>query len=186
MTQKKKVIFVTDGDASAKRALEHVTESIGGTCISSIGENNERLPYHELCDLITNAKREPVIVLFDDCGYQMEGLGERAMRYVATQENIEVIGAIAVASTTHYSEWTRVDVSIDRFGNLTEYGVDKDGLPDIELGRIDGDTVSILDQLNIPIIVGIGDIGKMAGHDAIEKGAPITKMVIQLILERSE
>lgn len=185
MPGKKKVIFITDGDESAKRAVEHVAKSIGGICISSRDENNETIPSQTLIEQIRNATNEPILILFDDCGYHMEGPGEIAMRYVARDENVEVIGAIAVASTTHFSEWTRVDVSIDRFGHLTEYGVDKDGLPDIELGRIDGDTVSILDRLNIPIIVGVGDIGKMAGHDTVEKGAPITKKAIQIILERS-
>jgi stage V sporulation protein AE len=33
--------------------------------------------------------------------------------------------------------------------------------------------------------VGIGDIGKMAGKDSYEIGAPITKKAIEIILERS-
>lgn len=32
----------------------------------------------------------------------------------------------------------------------------------METGRINGDTVYCLDQLDVPIIVGIGDIGKMS------------------------
>ncbi|MEG3070546.1 MAG: stage V sporulation protein AE [Candidatus Syntrophopropionicum ammoniitolerans] len=34
-----------------------------------------------------------------------------------------------------------------------------------------GDTVEIVDQLNIPLIIGIGDIGKMNGADDVKKGA---------------
>ena len=68
---------------------------------------------------------------------------------------------MAVASNTHHWEWARVDVSVDRNGNLTEYGVDKFGLPDGEIGRISGDTIYCLDDLNVPVIVGVGDIGKM-------------------------
>ena len=69
--------------------------------------------------------------------------------------------------------------------NLTEYGVDKFGLPDGEIGRISGDTIYCLDDLNVPVIVGVGDIGKMCGNDEWERGSPITKKAIQLILERS-
>jgi len=37
----------------------------------------------------------------------------------------------------------------------------------------------------VPIIVGIGDVGKMAGKDHYELGSPITKQAVQVILERS-
>ncbi|PMU54581.1 stage V sporulation protein AE, partial [Pseudomonas sp. GP01-A3] len=40
--------------------------------------------------------------------------------------------------------------------------------------------------LNIPLVIGIGDIGKMGGRDDIEKGSPITRKAIEYILERSE
>lgn len=185
MGQKKKIIIITDGDESAKKAVERVASDIGGTCISASWGNPTTISNKELVKLIENATKEPILVMFDDCGYRMEGPGEMAMRYVAEHDNFEVIGAIAVAASTHYMEWTHVDVSIDRFGNLTEFGVDKNGLPDLEIGRINGDTVYILDELNIPIIVGIGDIGKMAGHDMVERGAPITRKAVQIILERS-
>ena len=185
MKQKKKVIVITDGDVSARKAVEKVANDINGTCISASWGNPTTIAEKELIHLIENATKEPILVMFDDCGYRDEGPGERAMRSVVEHENIEVIGAIAVASSTHDMEWTHVDVSIDRFGNLTEFGVDKYGLPDLEVGRINGDTVYILDELNIPIIVGIGDIGKMAGHDMVERGAPITRKAVQIILERS-
>lgn len=185
MKKRKKVIFITDGDESAKKAIEYVAKEIGGTCISASWGNPTTIANEELLALIEKAEKEPILVMFDDCGYHMEGAGERAMQYLANQPHIEVIGAIAVASTTHFSEWTHVDVAIDRFGNLTEYGVDKHGLPDLEVGRMNGDTVYILDQLDIPIIVGVGDIGKMAGYDTVEKGAPITMKAVQIILERS-
>src|SRR5690606_19321937 len=111
--------------------------------------------------------------------------GERALKYVATHPKIEVLGIIAVAAKTHQVEWAKVDVSIDREGNLTEHGVDKSGIREIDIGRINGDTVYCLDELAVPIIVGIGDIGKMARKDDIKHGSPITKKAVQLILERS-
>ena len=50
---------------------------------------------------------------------------------------------------------------------------------------MNGDTVYCLDQLDVPIIVGIGDIGKMNRKDDVEKGSPITMKAVELILERS-
>lgn len=186
MERKKRVILITDGDDSARKAVELVAKEIGGRCISNSWGNPSRLTGEELVNLIKKTPTDPVLVMFDDCGYTEEGPGEQAMRYVAKHPDIRVIGAVAVASKTHDYEWTKVDVSIDRNGYLTEYGVDKYGIPDIEVGRINGDTVYNLDQLSIPFIVGIGDIGKMAGKDEVEKGAPITRKAIELILERSE
>ncbi|WLD91890.1 stage V sporulation protein AE [Alkalihalobacillus sp. AL-G] len=182
---KKRVIIITDGDLYALKAVQHVAEKIGGRCISLSWGNPSRLTGEHLVSMILSTPYDPVLVMFDDCGYRGEGPGEQAMRAVSNHSDIEIIGAIAVASKTHLAEWTRVDVSIDRFGELSEYGVDKSGLPDLELGRIDGDTVYILDQLDIPITIGVGDIGKMAGRDTPEKGAPITQKAVELILERS-
>ncbi len=107
------------------------------------------------------------------------------MRFVFMHPQIHVLGALAVASSTHSSEWTHVDISIDRYGELTEFGVDKEGVRDLEIGRLNGDTVHILDELNLPIVVGIGDIGKMAGLDSVSRGSPTTKKAIELIIERS-
>jgi stage V sporulation protein AE len=182
---RKRVILITDGDLYALKAVECVAEEIGGRCISQSWGNPSRLTGSELVSMILSTPYDPVLVMFDDCGYRGEGPGERAMREVCRHPEVEVLGAIAVASKTHLAEWTKVDVSIDRFGELSAYGVDKSGLPDTEFGRIDGDTVYILDELDIPLIVGVGDIGKMAGVDHAGMGAPITKQAIELILERS-
>lgn len=182
---KKRVILITDGDLYALKATELAAKELGCRCISHSWGNPTNITGIELVRQIKSTPHDPVLVMFDDCGYPGEGYGERIMRSVATHKDINVIGAIAVASKTKNAEWTKVDVSIDRYGELTEYGVDKSGVPDIELGRIDGDTVYILEELNIPFVVGVGDIGKMAGNDTPEKGAPITKKAIQLILERS-
>ncbi|MCM3163169.1 stage V sporulation protein AE [Metabacillus litoralis] len=185
MTNKRRVILVTDGDEYAARTIEYVASEIGGRTISQTQGNPSTLSGAQIVQLILQAKNDPVFVMFDDCGLLGEGAGEVALKYVAEHPNIEVLGIIAVASKTHQTEWTRVDVSIDRFGELTEYGVDKSGLKDLELGRISGDTVYCLDQLNVPIIVGIGDIGKMARKDSVKNGCPITLKAVELILERS-
>jgi stage V sporulation protein AE len=185
MEKQRQVILITDGDDFARRTIEKIASEIGGRCISMSHGNPTTLTGPEIVRLIKKAKHDPVLVMFDDSGYMGEGSGENALKYVANHRDINVLGVLAVASNTHHREWTRVDVCIDREGNLTPYGVDKYGLPDLEIGRINGDTVYCLDELDVPIIVGIGDIGKMAKQDLLEKGSPITKKAIELILERS-
>jgi len=185
LSEKRRVIIVTDGDEYAARTIEYVAAKIGGRTISKSQGNPTTLSGSEIIELILQAKNDPVFVMFDDCGLLGEGAGEVALKYVVEHPRIEVLGIIAVASKTHQTEWTRVDVSIDRFGELTEYGVDKSGLKDLELGRISGDTVYCLDQLKVPIVVGIGDIGKMARKDSVKIGSPVTMKAVELILERS-
>lgn len=185
MSEKRRVIIITDGDEYAARTIEYVAAKIGGRTISQSQGNPTTLSGSEIIELILQAKNDPVFVMFDDCGLLGEGAGEVALKYVVEHPKIEVLGIIAVASKTHQTEWTRVDVSIDRFGELTEYGVDKSGLKDLELGRISGDTVYCLDQLKVPIVVGIGDVGKMARKDSVKNGSPVTMKAVELILERS-
>ncbi|KAA0550336.1 stage V sporulation protein AE [Bacillus sp. BGMRC 2118] len=185
MEKRRKVILVTDGDEYALRAVQHAATKIGGRCISQSQGNPSLLKGNKLVNLILQTPYDPVFVLFDDCGYIGEGAGERALIYVANHKQIDVLGVIAVASNSHQDEWSKVDVSIDRFGELTEFGIDKNGLQELEVGRINGDTVYCLDQLNVPLIIGIGDIGKMAGKDDISKGCPITMKAVEIILERN-
>ncbi|ABO67582.1 stage V sporulation protein AE [Geobacillus thermodenitrificans] len=183
--KKRRVILVTDGDEFACQAIERVAADLGGRCISCSQGNPTKLSGEQLVELILKTPHDPVFVMFDDCGAIGEGAGEEALRYVATHEQIEVLGELAVASNTHRREWTKVHVSIDRDGLITEYGVDKEGIRDLDVGRINGDTVYCLDQLNIPLVVGIGDIGKMGYRDNAKNGAPITRKAVELILERS-
>lgn len=185
MEQQRKVIMITDGDQYARKALELVAHQVGGRCISMSQGNPSHLSGEELVRLIQKAKSDPVLVMFDDSGYVGEGAGERAMRVVANDPAVEVIGIIAVASKTRRAEWTKVDVSIDRYGNLTSKGVDKYGMEELEIGKIIGDTVYCIDELDVPIVVGMGDIGKMAQVDDYRKGSPITKLAVEIILERS-
>jgi stage V sporulation protein AE len=185
MGERRKVVLITDGDEYAKKAIERVAKDYGGRCISSSKGNPSVLPGPEIVKLIKKAKNDPVFVMFDDSGFIGEGAGETALKYVANHSDIEVLGIIAVASRTRQAEWTRVDVCIDKFGELTPYGVDKYGVPELEMGRMNGDTVYCLDELDVPVIVGIGDIGKMAKRDDYSQGAPITKKAVEIILERS-
>ncbi len=181
----KKVILVTDGDEYAKKTIEFAAGQVGGRCISRSYGNPTELSGEEIVQLIMEAQDEPVFVMFDDCGFYGEGPGEKAMKEVASHPGIEVLGVIAVASRPRYTEWTRVDVSIDRYGNPTAYGIDKSGIPEMERGRINGDTVDCVDSLDVPVVVGIGDVGKMSGHDDVKFGAPVTMAAVKMILERS-
>ena len=185
MSIRRRIILITDGDEYAKRAVEHVAHEIGGRCISMSQGNPSVLTGPEIVSLIKQAPYDPVLVMFDDSGLVGEGAGEKALKFVAQSKEVEVLGVIAVASKTRDAEWTKIDVCIDRDGELTPYGVDKHGIPDLEMGRLNGDTVYCLDELDVPIVVGVGDIGKMARHDHYERGAPITKKAVELILERS-
>ncbi|AZB43404.1 stage V sporulation protein AE [Bacillus sp. FJAT-42376] len=182
---KRRVILVTDGDEYAAKNIAYTAEQIGGRWISQSQGNPSRLSGKELVTLILTTPYDPVFVLFDDCGMPGEGPGEKAMMYVAEHPDIEVLGVIAVAAKTRQSDWARVDVCIDREGELTGHGVDKSGIQELEDGRINGDTVYSLDRLNVPIIVGIGDIGKMARRDDVKQGAPITMKAAEIILERN-
>lgn len=185
MKKRWRVILITDGDEYAQRSIEKVAQEIGGRCISMSQGNPSVINGSQIVNLIKKAPYDPVLVMFDDSGYVGEGAGETALKYVARHKDIEVLGIIAVASKTRQAEWTKVDVCIDRDGVLTPYGVDKFGVAEMDIGRINGDTVYCLDQLDVPIVVGIGDVGKMARHDHYEKGSPITKQAVELILERS-
>lgn len=183
--KQRQVILITDGDEYAQKTIEYVAHIVGGRCISKSQGNPTILSGSQLVQLILEAPHDPVFVMFDDSGYVGAGAGEMALQYVATHKQIHVLGVIAVAAKSRQSEWAKVNISIDRFGNLTDHGVDKSGIPELDVGRINGDTVYCLDQLNIPIIVGIGDIGKMARKDSVKNGCPITLKACELILERS-
>ena len=185
MQQKRDVIYITDGDAAAKKTVEWVARELGCRSISASAGNPSFLSGQDLLTLILQTPDKPILVMFDDCGYRDEGPGEALMRFLHKREEIQVLGAVAVASATHSSEWTNVHFSIDRYGEVTHFGVDKEGLADIEINRINGDTVYILDELKLPVVIGIGDIGKMRGQDDVKKGCPVTKKAVQLILERS-
>lgn len=184
--EKRKIILITDGDSVACHAVEEVAMEVGARCISSSAGNPTPLTGEEIIELIHRAKHDPVLVMFDDNGQGGYGRGEQALRYVATHDSIEVLGAIAVASNTDAVEGTHVDMSIDANGKVVIKGVDKEG--NVEFGkepRIYGDTVDVLDDLDIPIIVGVGDIGKMNGRDHLRHGCPVTRKAVELILNRS-
>lgn len=185
-TKKRKVILVTDGDQVARRAVEEAASQVGCRVISRSSGNPTPLDGEQIVQLVKHAKHDPVVVMFDDNGNGDFGYGEQAIQYLSNHADIEVLGAVAVASNTPFVEGVHVDFSIDQNLQVIEEGVDKDGHP-VKSGNdvVYGDTVDVLSECNIPVIVGVGDIGKMQGKDHFMKGAPVTKAAFLEILKRS-
>lgn len=182
--EKRKVIIVTDGDSCAQRSIEKAVLNIGGRCISQSGGNPTPLTGAEIVDLIKIAKYDPVVVMTDDEGNVNTGIGERALKQIMNHPDIEVLGVIAVASNTKEVEGVHVDFSIDADGNMINKAVDKDGNPGFNR-VLYGDTVDVLEDAgNRPLIIGIGDVGKMNGKDDFRRGAPIITKALKEILNR--
>lgn len=179
------VILVTDGDKVARRALEHAAQQLGLRCISASAGNPTPLTGPELVALIQQAAHDPVLVMVDDKGNPGQGQGETVLKYLCTAPEVQVLGAVAVASHTRRARGTRVDVSVTRDGTLVEFPVDKDGFPLPHKRHLVGDTVDVLRNLQLPVVVGMGDPGKMDGADGLETGCAITIKAIQEVLARS-
>jgi len=182
---KRKVILITDGDSIARKAVEMAAKKVGGRCISRSEGNPTPLSGQALVELILQAEGEPILVMFDDSGDGGQGAGEQAMKWVANHPDIDVLGAIVVASNCHGSHGTPVHMSLDRYGKLVGRGVDKDGKAKTDGPLyIFGDTVDVLNELSVPLVIGIGDLGKMKKRDDVELGAPVTEKAIRIILNQ--
>lgn len=180
---KRKVILVTDGDRIAKNAVEVAAKNIGARCISASAGNPTMCSGEELVTMIKQAPIDPVVVMLDDRGYNGEGRGERALAFITRHPDIQVLGVLAVASNTENVSGCRVDASITNSGQIVEGAVDKNGKP--KPNPQEGDTLEVIDRLNLPLVIGIGDIGKMEGADEAGKGAPLTTRAFQTIIEKS-
>ena len=99
---RRRVVLVTDGDEYAKRTIELLTKEFGGRCISASQSNPTKLTGKKVVELIMQTPYDPVFVMFDDSGFIGEGSGEKALKYVATHKQIDVLGILAVASNTHH------------------------------------------------------------------------------------
>lgn len=183
---KKKVVIITDGDEIARKTVETVARNMGGCCISATAGNPTPLSGEDIVKLIKTARKEPILIMLDDKGCREKGQGERALEYIAKHQDIEVLGVVAVAANTSHCHGVKVKHSITMTGQIVNGPVDKEGMqepPGHEI--LEGDTVGVLDSLNIPTIIGIGDIGKMHGYDRYERGAKITTQAVKFILKRS-
>lgn len=188
LSKKIRVILITDGDRVAQHVVEDIAKTLDLRCISASAGNPTPISGDEIVSLLKQVHHDPVLVMFDDKGSRHKGGGEVAMEYVASHPDIEVLGAVAVASNTTGITGIAVDECITYKGDIVNHSVDKCG--DFK-GRNDdtpiitGDTVDVLNEVDIPFIVGIGDIGKMDKADDIRRGAPITRKAIEEILKRS-
>lgn len=186
---KTRIIVVTDGDRVAQRAVEQIGSDLGLRCISASGGNPTPISGREIVALLKQVPYDPVLVMFDDRGRRDRGRGEQALEYVANHPDIEVLGAVAVASNTSGCQGVAADATVDATGRLSTHGVDKYGAPRVAATdgapRVVGDTVDVLNDVPVPVIIGVGDVGKMDEADDVAAGAPVTKKAIEEILKRS-
>ncbi len=178
---RRRVIVVTDGDRVAARALAIAARRTGCSFVAQSRGNPTRLSGVELVRWIEQAPRDPVIVMLDDNGDPAEAAGESALRVIHAHPSVEVAAILAVASRTDGVRGTPVDFSVDRTGRRVDRAVDKEGR-EIDSYLIAGDTVDALRGMDVPLIVGIGDIGKMNGLDAPARGAPVTTSAVEWVL----
>lgn len=179
------VIVVTDGDYIACSAVEEAARNVGGRCISMSAGNPTPMSGSEIVELIKKSEGNPVVVMVDDRGHTGTGSGEAAMEYLLNDPDIHVIGVIAVASNTKYVTGVKVDFSIEKSGKITDHAVDKAGNKK-KNKIIKGDTVDILNNNDVPVIIGIGDPGKMDGYDDADIGAPILTKAMKMIVEHDK
>ncbi|MFZ3170795.1 MAG: stage V sporulation protein AE [Carboxydocellales bacterium] len=185
MTKRRQVIVVTDGDKNARRAIEVSAKKIGARCITASEGNPTPLSGQEMVNLIKTAKHDPVVVMLDDRGTSGKGAGERVLEYLGQNPDVQLIGAVAVASNDPIAKGIQVDLSVSRDGQLITGPVDKSGQPEIAgHSLLEGDTVDVLKQMEVPVIIGTGDTGKMDGADSFKDGAPITTKAFEEILHR--
>lgn len=188
MPDKVRVILVTDGDRCAQHVVESIASDLGLRCISASGGNPTPISGEEIVRLLRTVHHDPVLVMFDDRGRRDKGKGETAMEYVASHPDIEVLGAVAVASNTTGIEGVAADACVNGTGEVVNNTVDKYGQEKaVGNGKpvVSGDTVDVLNEVTVPVIIGVGDIGKMDKADDIRRGSPITRKAIEEILKRS-
>ncbi|MBA1335820.1 MAG: Stage V sporulation protein AE (SpoVAE) [Firmicutes bacterium] len=183
MDDKHRIIIVTDGDRIAKRAVETAASQIGGRCISRSAGNPTPLTSTEIIEMIKQAPRGPVVIMVDDRGKPGTGEGEIIIQELSKRSDIEIIGVVAVASNTEEVEGIEVDCSVDNNLNIISSPVDKLGNP-VDGKVVTGDTVDVLNDLDVPVIIGVGDPGKMDGKDDCILGAPVLTKALQVIIDR--
>lgn len=181
------MIVVTDGDLVAGRTVQVAARNIGARFISLTTGNPTPISGPEVVELIKQTPKDPVVIMVDDKGRNGPGCGERILKYVTEHPEMSVIGVVAVASNTTFTEGVKVDESVACDGTIIDGPVNKLGHPEEKGNRfLEGDTVDVINQLEIPVIIGTGDTGKMDFADDYQKGAPITTKALLEILNRSE
>lgn len=180
---RKRVIVLTDGDHTAYRALSKVCEELSCHPLRASAGNPTPMSGQELLQAIQNAPQDPVVVMVDDRGDAGTGKGENALQELLESHNIDLLGVVAVAANTHPVTGVEVQESVDRDGEVVHYAVDKEGQT-VAGHVLKGDTVDVLGNYS-GVVVGLGDPGKMNGHDAISRGVPATRAAIEEILKEN-
>jgi stage V sporulation protein AE len=166
--------------------VEKVARNIGGRAISISGGNPTAISGEKIVEAIQKTPYDPVLVMVDDCGARGKGNGEKALEVLTKDPEIEILGVLAVASNTSEVGGVPVTASVTRDGQVVLDPVNKDGNPEsITPKTIKGDTVDVINNLPIPVVIGIGDLGKMDDADRVEKGAKITTLAVEEILKRN-
>lgn len=187
-TSRVRVIIVTDGDWTARKAVENAARSLGLYPLQVIAGNPMPLSGPQVLEHILQAPQEPVVVMVDDRGHKGVGPGERVIEYLMHRtEAIEVLGVVAVASHSRVYG-TRVNFSVTAdLQIIKDHPVTKEGsCESARHRRLEGDTVQILNRYPDLLVVGCGDPGKMDGQDSVTNGAEVTRKCLQLILERGD
>jgi stage V sporulation protein AE len=186
---KRQVIVITDGDDVALAAVEKAGRALGLRTISQSAGNPTRLSGNQIAELVKKAPYDPVLVMVDDRGKSYKYRGEKALEELYAHPDIEIVGAVAVASNTFAAEGTHVDASVTRSGEVVDGPVDKYGEPSGQPSGPDsilyGDTVDVLNEMRVPVVIGLGDLGKMDGADFPKKGCPRTIQAVREVLERN-
>lgn len=180
----KKVIVITDGDRIARKAVEFAAGNVGARCISLSAGNPTPITYDKLLSCIKEADGDIVVCMVDDKGCTHKGMGETILEQLITKNDVDVIGVVAVASNTENVAGIKPDFSITNNKQVVDCSVNKFGEP-VE-DKIYGDTVDVLKKLDVPLIVGLGDPGKMNGLDTCGRGAPITTMALKSIIDHAQ
>lgn len=182
----RKIIVLTDGDRVAKKVVEKVAQNVGGRAISLSAGTPTPLSGAEIVAEVKKTPYDPVLVMVDDCGSRHKGSGEKALEELAGDPELEIMGIIAVASDTAKVEGVPVETSVSREGKVISGPVDKNGNPEPEgHSKVEGDTVDVINRLQVPTVIGLGDLGKMDDADLVEEGAKITTLAVKEILKRS-
>ncbi len=182
----RKIIVLTDGDRVAKKVVEKVAQNIGGRAISMSAGNPTPVTGSEIAAAVKETPYDPVLVMVDDCGSCYKGSGEKALEELANDPELDILGVVAVASDTSNVEGIPVTASVSRDGKVVPGPVDKIGNPEPDgHSKVEGDTVDVINQLHVPVVIGLGDLGKMDDADLVEEGAKITTLAVEEILKRN-
>lgn len=179
------LIVVTDGDATAWRAVRQASEALGLDALELSRGNPTRASADEIVAAAGGHHGDsPVVVMVDDQGDSGKGPGERVLLRLLEDRRVRILGVVAVASNTGGVAGVVPDRSIGRGGRVVKGAVNKAGRPDGQ--TLVGDTVDVLEDApkSVPII-GLGDPGKMGGHDSPGDGVPATRAALEQVLKRA-